>query len=193
MVLHLEGYRLDTVSATKPAFDMDQVLQRGGFLRASLALQGRYRAFWELQRYRWDALFRVCVTDIEPVWGADLHFNYRRSTPRMWRELYGELAHATDESGGFEASWRMPASRLDILYRHNGRRPFVTKGSYLGLGPKDMQSGDVVVIVSGAEVPLILREAPEGGYKLVGEAYVDGVMDGEALDMGLEKVTLDIF
>ncbi|KAL1599795.1 hypothetical protein SLS60_007600 [Paraconiothyrium brasiliense] len=192
MVLHLEGYRLDTVSATKPAFDMDQVLQAGGFPRAQLALQGRYRAFWELQRFKWDNLFRTCVTDIEPVWGADLHFNYRRSTPRMRRELYGELAHATDVSGGFEASWRLPASRLDILYRHNGRRPFVTSGGYLGLGPKDMRKGDIVVVVSGAEVPLILRELPEGGYKLVGEAYVDGVMDGEVLDMGLEKVTLDI-
>ncbi|KAJ4354369.1 uncharacterized protein N0V89_006104 [Didymosphaeria variabile] len=192
MVLHLEGYRLDTVSATKPAFDMDQVLQPGAFPRAQIALQGRYRALWELQRSRWDNLFRTCVTDIEPVWGADLHIKYRRSTPRLRRELYGELAHATDESGGFEASWELPASRLDILYRHNGRRPFITRGGYLGLGPKDMRKGDIVVVVSGAEVPLILREVPEGGYKLVGEAYVDGVMDGEVLDMGLEKITLDI-
>ncbi|KAK7193701.1 HET-domain-containing protein [Paraphaeosphaeria sporulosa] len=192
MVLHLEGYRLDTVTATKSAFDMDHTLQRGGFFRAQLALQGRYRAFWELQRSSWKNLFRACVTDIEPVWGADLHFNYRRSTPQMRQELYGELAHATDESGGFEASWRLPASRLDILYRHNGRRPFITSKGLLGLGPEDMRSGDVVVVVSGAEVPFILREAPEGGYVLVGEAYVDGVMDGEVLSMGLEKVTLDI-
>ncbi|KAJ4296624.1 hypothetical protein N0V90_006672 [Kalmusia sp. IMI 367209] len=191
MILHLEGYLIDTVSATKPAFDMDQVLQRGGFLRAHLALQARFRAFWELQR-GWGKVFQTCVTDLEPVWGADLHFNYRRSTRKMRRELYGALANATDESGGFEASWRLPASRLDILYRHNGRRPFITKEGYLGLGPKDMRDGDVVVVVFGAEVPLVLRKAPEGGYELVGEAYVNGIMDGEVLDMGLDKVTFDI-
>ncbi|KAF2447730.1 hypothetical protein P171DRAFT_518786 [Karstenula rhodostoma CBS 690.94] len=39
MVFHLEGYWVDKVSATKPAFDMDQVLQRGGFFWAQLALQ----------------------------------------------------------------------------------------------------------------------------------------------------------
>ncbi|KAF2447731.1 hypothetical protein P171DRAFT_354406, partial [Karstenula rhodostoma CBS 690.94] len=78
----------------------------------------------------------------------------------------------------------------DILYRHNGRRLFITSGGHLGLSPKDMQSNDVVIVASGAEVPFILREASEGGYKLVGEAYVDGVMDGEVLDMGLERVTL---
>lgn len=191
MILHLEGWCIDHVSSTKPAFDMHQVLQRGGILRAHLALQARFRAFWELQR-GWEKVFKTCVTDIEPVWGADLHFNYRRSTLKMRRELYGTLANATDESGGFEASWRLPASRLDILYRHNGRRPFVTSKGLLGLGPKEMEEGDVAVIVSGGEVPLILRKRPDGGHQLIGEAYVNGVMDGEALGMGLERVTFDI-
>lgn len=88
----------------------------------------------------------------------------------MGRVLYGELDHPTDESGGFGASWRLPASRLDILCRHNGIRLFITSEGHLGVGPKDMQSGDVVVVVSEAEVTLIIREIPEGGYELVGEA-----------------------
>jgi hypothetical protein len=160
MVLHLEGFRLDTVRATKAAFDMQHVLKEGGILRAHLALQARFRAFWELQK-GWDTVFRTAITDIEPVWGADLHFNYRRSTYRMRRELHGALAHATDESGAYEASWRLPASRLDILYRHNGRRPFITRKGRLGLGPKEMKVGDVVCIIFGAEVPLVLRPDAE--------------------------------
>jgi hypothetical protein len=198
MMLHLEGFRFDTVKATKPAFDMQHVLKEGGILRAHLALQARFRAFWELQN-GWDTVFRTAITDIEPVWGADLHFNYRRSTHRMRRELYGTLANATDESGGYEASWRLPASRLDILYRHNGRRPFITEKGHLGLGPKDMKEGDVVSIIFGAEAPLILREVGgdegKGTFELVGEAYVNGVMDGEAMNSMMrvyEKQTFDI-
>lgn len=197
MVLHLEGLRIDAVRATKAPFDMQSVLSRGGMLRAHLALQARFRALWELQRGR-DTVWRTAITDVEPVWGADLHFNYRRSTPKMRRELYAALASATDEIGGWEASWRLPASRLDILYRHNGRRPFVTEGGRLGLGPGKMRDGDIVVVVCGAEVPLVLRPVQEEGmaedglFELVGEAYVHGIMDGEAMRLGLEMTTFNI-
>lgn len=191
MILHLEGFRFDTVSATKPAFDMQHVLRAGGFLRAHLALQSRFRAFWELQG-GWDKVFRTAITDIEPIWGEDLNFKYRRSTHKMRNELYGTLANATDESGGFEAGWRLPASRLDILYRNNGRKPFITSKGFLGLGPEGMRDEDVVVLICGAEVPFVLREEENKGYTLVGEAYVDGIMDGQVMDMGLNKVTFDI-
>ncbi|KAF0329377.1 hypothetical protein GQ607_003326 [Colletotrichum asianum] len=41
-----------------------------------------------------------------------------------------------------------------------------------------MQSGDVVVALAGADIPFVLRPV-EGGYILVGECYVEGVMYGE--------------
>ena len=189
MILHLEGFSFDTVSATKSVFKMELVLKEGGFLRAHLVLQARFRAFWELRK-GWDAVFRTAITDIEPIWGPNLHFTYRRSTPKMRRDLYGARVKAADE-GGFESSWNLPASRVDILYRHNGRRPFITSKGYLGLGPAGMQNGDVVAIVFGSEVPLILREE-NGHYTLVGEAYVDRIMDGEVMHMGFKVMTFDI-
>ncbi|KAM0432195.1 hypothetical protein ACHAPT_004730 [Fusarium lateritium] len=56
---------------------------------------------------------------------------------------------------------------------------FITEKGYLGLGPARMQAGDVVGLVAGAHVPFVLRQG-RGGWILVGEGYVEGVMYGEA-------------
>ena len=48
--------------------------------------------------------------------------------------------------------------------------------------PPITQASDVVAIVCGVDVPIVLR--PHGDhYLLVGTCYVDGLMDGEALQM----------
>lgn len=62
-----------------------------------------------------------------------------------------------------------------------GRIVFVTSKGYLGLGPQHLQADDVVSIIQGAVTPFILRPTGDGRYQLVGEAYVHGIMDGEAL------------
>jgi hypothetical protein len=72
---------------------------------------------------------------------------------------------------------------VDYLARVNfstqKRRAFVTKRGYLGIGPVHLEPGDSIVILLGAAVPFVLRNVDEEKYKLVGEAYVHGVMDGE--------------
>lgn len=61
-----------------------------------------------------------------------------------------------------------------------GRRLFLSAGGYLGLGPAEMQIGDVVAYLDNAEVPFILRPLSTGEYSLVGETYVYGLMDRDA-------------
>ena len=63
-----------------------------------------------------------------------------------------------------------------------GRRPLSMSSGYYGIGPYETQAGDVLVIFIRAQVPYILRRYSEGNsFRLVGEAYVHGVMDGEAM------------
>jgi len=44
-------------------------------------------------------------------------------------------------------------------------------------------------VLEGGSVPFVLRGLDEGGYKFIGESYVHGIMEGEAL---LRKKTSDV-
>ncbi|KAK4446497.1 heterokaryon incompatibility protein-domain-containing protein [Podospora aff. communis PSN243] len=54
-------------------------------------------------------------------------------------------------------------------------------GRLLGLGPGVAEVGDWVVVVEGGRVPFVVRkvEGEEERWRLVGECYVHGMMDGE--------------
>ena len=73
-----------------------------------------------------------------------------------------------------------------------------TTGGYVGHGPSDTKPGDKVAILWGAEVPFILRPQPQGGFALVGEAYMHGLMDGEGVEtwkngeLAVDEQTIEI-
>jgi len=56
----------------------------------------------------------------------------------------------------------------------------------VGMGPKSVQEGDEVWVIMGAKVPFVLRPVDGGKapkrYRLIGEAFVLGYMDGEVLE-----------
>mgnify|MGYP003623022304 CR=1 FL=1 len=63
----------------------------------------------------------------------------------------------------------------------------------MGMYPNNMQQGDIIFALMGANVPFVLREAENGRYRLVGECYIHGVMYGEvAEEPGWEKKVGDI-
>lgn len=60
------------------------------------------------------------------------------------------------------------------------RRFFVSRNSLMGIGPKAMKEGDVIAVLFGGKVPYLLR--PVGAsFNFLGECYVPGLMDGEAV------------
>ena len=78
---------------------------------------------------------------------------------------------------------------IEQVYRD--RRVFRTRKGYLGCGPSDVRLGDVVCLVAGAPTPFVFRRVGHERdmphvllaerlerVKVVGEAYVHGVMDG---------------
>jgi hypothetical protein len=73
-----------------------------------------------------------------------------------------------------------------------GRCLFQTSRGNLGLGPDQMQPDDVVVVIFGADVPFVLRPH-EKGYKLIGEAYVHGIMDGELMTAQLTEEVFKLY
>lgn len=84
------------------------------------------------------------------------------------------------------------------------RRKFaVLQSGRIALVPECAVPGDQIVLIHGATIPFVTRPAGQlfrleettnlvTCYRLVGDAYVHGIMDGEALDLGLptEKIWL---
>ena len=70
-------------------------------------------------------------------------------------------------------------------YACKGRLFFSTSDGKVGLGPSEIEEGDLVAVFLYAPTPFILRPVnsnpPE--YKILGDAYVSGIMTGELLKM----------
>lgn len=71
------------------------------------------------------------------------------------------------------------------------RRFMLTRNGCMGWAPDNIVDGpsqqamvdDLVCVIFGCSTPLIIRPTGTGYFKVVGEAYVHGMMDGQALDL----------
>ena len=62
----------------------------------------------------------------------------------------------------------------------NGRTLITTQNGFLGLAPDETQLGDTIAILYGCNYPVVLRRFGNS-FRFVGECYIDGLMDGEAV------------
>lgn len=98
-----------------------------------------------------------------------------------------------------DKAWTFWSGVENITLRNNvdGRGIFATESGALGTGSRRMQPGDEVHVLIGSSVPFILRpyqpSEEEAGcpssnqipsYTVIGECYLHGFMDGEALEDG---------
>ena len=81
--------------------------------------------------------------------------------------------------------------RRGIFVGSYNRRVFITDMGHIGVGPKLARAGDVVVILYGGRTPYVLRPFGEA-HRLVGDCYVAGVMQGEAVGKHDEEGGPDI-
>ena len=107
-----------------------------------------------------------------------------------WYQLASE--HVLQNSDGLDLDTRRlmfessPGIVFDFLSRVQsviwGRRLATLDQGYVVLGPRSCEEGDSVFILYGCSVPVILRQIDDGNsYKFIGECYVHGMMDGEAI------------
>lgn len=63
------------------------------------------------------------------------------------------------------------------------RRMFIRLANeWRGVGPFTVREGDIVVVLFGSRVPFVLRQQGDT-YRLIGDCYMHGLMDGEAIQM----------
>ncbi|WJG36102.1 heterokaryon incompatibility protein-domain-containing protein [Fusarium oxysporum Fo47] len=92
---------------------------------------------------------------------------------------------------GFEAmvnSLWDPRSQLSVFQYQT----FHTETDLVGHARVDVRVGDVLCVLLGGNMPFILRPLDDGVFGYVGQVFVHGIMDGEALQQGreLEWITL---
>lgn len=67
-----------------------------------------------------------------------------------------------------------------------GRRFCVSTDGYFGIVPKGAKEHDWICVLSENHTPFVLREV-ENGYTLIGDCYVQGLMEGVAIKMVEER------
>ncbi|KAF5855943.1 hypothetical protein ETB97_008167 [Aspergillus alliaceus] len=116
-----------------------------------------------------------------------------------WTPTIGEIERAYNSSRWqtWDESSTLPGDGIEfhgvLRSKHGRRRLFVTERRYLGLGPASMVEGDEVWVIPGAGATFVLRPLEDGAFALIGEAYVHGVMNGEAVpdgDVNLSHIRL---
>ncbi|KAH8704610.1 heterokaryon incompatibility protein-domain-containing protein [Phaeosphaeriaceae sp. PMI808] len=66
------------------------------------------------------------------------------------------------------------------------RRFFKCDEGEFGWGPDGVQDGDVVAVINGLGVPIVLRPV-SAGFKVVGDCYCHGLMQGEGMDIAEQQ------
>ncbi|OCL06216.1 HET-domain-containing protein [Glonium stellatum] len=152
-----------------------------------------------------DKLWRTLVADRGPN-GSNPTGWYRRACAQCLTDVA-----ITDINGDFNVSYVQPSDQkprsdilaqfLQMVRRIVYNRKFFLANPWLtnqleplyGLGPGRAEKEDIICILAGCTVPVILRkhmnEKNEIYYEMIGEAFVYGKMDGEAM-AGLDHETV---
>jgi hypothetical protein len=114
--------------------------------------------------------------------GDGMKFQSFREKNRMFI-LNGETlesyfpAHPSNESSAKTIEYHLHFAIISM----EGRKLCTTDTGYICLVPKTVKRGDVVVVLLGCNFPVLLRPDKDM-YRVVGECYVHGLMEGEAFD-----------
>jgi hypothetical protein len=87
--------------------------------------------------------------------------------------------------------WHLVSNKELFVFEIQGRytlnrRLILTASGYLGLASCLTNVGDDVVLCKGSSVPLVLRRTEDtmGTFRLVGDSYIHGIMNGEIFEEG---------
>lgn len=103
----------------------------------------------------------------------------------MSEEALGSVLENGRAAANLDAALYTFAVRRKLCVRDNGQ---------LGMTPILTRVGDKLCVIFGARVPYVIRPVEDSSsYQLIGECYLEGVMDGEAMQMdGFEEVEIAI-
>ncbi|CAJ2509119.1 Uu.00g141450.m01.CDS01 [Anthostomella pinea] len=171
----------------------------GEFFAMSMEITGSpFRDCTNAQLFR--ALSRIPVGGME-TYSQDGRQYYRKATMvnYMRYKKFIDISSTSADMSGSTSSDTSGITTLQSAEKYMvaaeemaGRKPFLSREGYVGLGPSDLKADDTIAIFYGAPVPFALRFQADGTYKLVGEVYVYSIMDGEYMRNAFTEVNFQL-
>jgi hypothetical protein len=137
----------------------------------------------------WRTLLSDHITEVGTYLGDRVSETADRPRYEAWRNWFTTLVEQPDESKPSFYKDSLAENRdLDrfdwtIINMNYNRRLFSTKDGRIGVGPAHMQPDDTIIVLSGGSTPFVVRPSSEETgaktFRVVGYAYLHGVMDGE--------------
>lgn len=180
-------------------------------IRAALMQAGKISLAVALMREHWN----ISADDFQDTWKACVHtftagrnsWNQRTSEEdamSCWDDWSDQLEPylnvledvPNDTTNLYERAQELFENTLEFTMRfvqaNNGRVFFITQDRYMGLAPIGCEAGDRICVIRGGSVPFVIQKHDDG-WLLMGECYVRGLMDGEAIQMDeieMQDITL---
>jgi hypothetical protein len=190
-VLYAKGVPVDTIGKLSPRAAQGMILQE------CLEIGGWSDDYDELEKVP-DSLWRTLVADRGPN-GTNAPSWYHRACLECFTHITqnGDLS-----TGALMENPNTPSTMVTFLRRVQqvvwNRKFLLSKGGdeedvekqLFGLAPTRAQEGDLICILFGCSVPVILRKMESQDdpfYFFIGEAYIHGMMDGEAFPKELPE------
>jgi hypothetical protein len=186
-VLKLHSVRINRVCRTSLALTSDDKISFASGGKVWARFYGLASAEDGLPKYvtggtRLDNFWRTLINDLRNGFGDPL---CERSSDQDFDSYRLWIREAKPLDWG---AARTPASvfQRDFAIACSGRRAFLTEKGYMGVGPTRIATGDDIYVLAGGSHPLVLRPFPtakrSNTFELVGDCYVHGIMDGEAVE-----------
>lgn len=180
--LKLDVWIVDTIRSTGPWANLMTMGTKKifGFADEWAAMLGF--ASWDHQNLP-DAFYRALTGNrlVDVASGSVVQ------PPDDWAQSAREFCSKIYRSESGEGSYTITSLRDTQLQTSmhimmSNQRRFATTGASLGFVPTVACEGDFICILAGCSVPLVLRQVQQSGescFALMGECYIDGIMDGE--------------
>lgn len=130
----------------------------------------------------------VTPADEDPYHHFESYCSYRLQKASVWGPNFSEDLRKHLETYTGDAD----VFASDIAVAAANRTFFCTERGHLGLGPRIIREHDQCWIPQGSKAPCILRPIDGEKYKIIGEAYIHGLMRGEVVEVLSEDDFEDI-
>jgi hypothetical protein len=156
-------------------------LKQINWLRQCVALAGGTYGL-DMPPERFAALWKALIMERAGVYNRV----ERDLSPQFQEYLTNVFKLDDDDDETVIQAYELVAKHIILIENHivsfaAPRRFSLTAKDRLGLMPRTSKEGDLICILLGGAVPFVIRPAGKGTFKLLGDCYLHGVMDGEAL------------